>query len=200
MTQNRTRRLVVIAMLSAISTLLMQFTEFPLLGPPLDFLKVEISIVPILFGLFIMGLSSAFVILLLRSLLYLLLFNAGASSMIGLPMNIVALGLFVVFIHFLTKKSQPFTLLRFIVGGGLGTLALTLAMLVLNYFYAIPMYEIFANFRLEYIGMTRVDYLLVGVLPFNLLQGAILTVLSVSILSPMRKMIAQENLRYMKNK
>ena len=70
----RTRKLVLIAMLAAISFILMIFPQFPLI-PAADFLKVEFSIIPILVGLYLFDLPAAFLILVLRSVLKLLLNN-----------------------------------------------------------------------------------------------------------------------------
>ena len=88
-----TRKLAYIAILSAVSFLLLYFS-FPLI-PAADFLKVDFSILPVLIALVIFDFKSAIGVLLLRSLLKLLLNNGGPGSMIGLPMNFVALGVFV---------------------------------------------------------------------------------------------------------
>ena len=73
-----TRRLSTIAILSAISFVLMYF-DFPLL-PAASFLKIEFSILPVLVGLVVMDLPAALGILLLRSVLKLLLNSQGAVS------------------------------------------------------------------------------------------------------------------------
>ena len=52
----RTRKLVLIAMLAAISFILIIFPQFPLI-PAADFLKVEFSIIPILVGLYLFDFS-----------------------------------------------------------------------------------------------------------------------------------------------
>ena len=72
-----TRRLSTIAILSAISFVLMYF-DFPLL-PAASFLKIEFSILPVLVGLVVMDLPAALGILLLRSLLKLLLNSQGSE-------------------------------------------------------------------------------------------------------------------------
>lgn len=167
-TTRRTRKLAYVAMLTALSFLLM-YIQFPLI-PGADFLKIDFSILPILVALLLFNLKASLIILLLRSLLTLLLNNAGPSTLIGIPMNIIALGLFTVAFSILWVKSQH--LKTFVVAALTGTGLLTLAMLALNYFYAVPMYASFANFDInQYIGMTK--YLYGMVLPFNLLQGLI---------------------------
>ena len=163
-----TRRLSTIAILSALSFVLMYF-DFPLL-PAASFLRVEFSILPVLVGLIVLDLPAAFVIILLRSLLKLILNNQGVSTYIGLPMNIVALGVFVLTFGLIWKKDR--TPIRFALASLAGTIGLTLAMLVLNYVYAVPLYSKFANFDIEKIlGLS--NYLLTMVLPFNLIEGVI---------------------------
>ena len=129
-----TRRLSTIAILSAISFVLMYF-DFPLL-PAASFLRIEFSILPVLVGLIVLDLPAAFVIILLRSLLKLILNNQGVSTYIGLPMNIVALGVFVLAFGLIWEKDR--TPIRFVLASLAGTIGLTLAMLVLNYVYAVP--------------------------------------------------------------
>ena len=166
-----TRRLSTIAILSAISFVLMYF-DFPLL-PAATFLKIEFSILPVLVGLVVMDLPAALGILLLRSLLKLLLNSQGVNTYIGLPMNIVALGVFVIVFGLIWKKER--STLRFLLASLVGTIGLTSAMLVLNYVYAVPLYAQFANFDIrEIIGLS--NYLMTMVLPFNLIEGVIFSV------------------------
>ena len=61
-----TRKLAYIAILSAVSFLLLYFS-FPLI-PAADFLKVDFSILPVLIALVIFDFKSAIGVLLLRSL------------------------------------------------------------------------------------------------------------------------------------
>ena len=166
-----TRRLSTIAILSAISFVLMYF-DFPLL-PAASFLKIEFSILPVLVGLVVMDLPAALGILLLRSLLKLLLNSQGVNTYIGLPMNIVALGVFVIVFALIWKKER--TTLRFLLGSLAGTIGLTVAMLALNYVYAVPLYAKFANFDIgKILGLS--NYLMTMVLPFNLIEGVIFSV------------------------
>ena len=166
-----TRRISTIAILSAISFVLMYF-DFPLL-PAATFLKIEFSILPVLVGLVVMDLPAALGILLMRSLLKLLLNSQGVNTYIGLPMNIIALGVFVIAFGLIWKKEC--STLRFLLASLAGTIGLTSAMLVLNYVYAVPLYAQFANFDIrEIIGLS--NYLMTMVLPFNLIEGLIFAV------------------------
>ena len=166
-----TRRLSTIAILSALSFVLMYF-DFPLL-PAAPFLRIEFSILPVLVGLVVLDLPAALGVLFLRSLLKILLNNQGVSTYIGLPMNIVALGVFVLAFGLIWTKER--TAIRFGLASLAGTIGLTLAMLVLNYVYAGPLYAKFANFDIENIlGLS--NYLLAMVLPFNLIEGVIFAI------------------------
>lgn len=166
-----TRKMAVVAILSAISFLLM-FFDFPIL-PGASFLKLDFSILPILLGLVVLDLGGALSILLVRSALKLLLNNQGVNTYIGLPMNIIAVAVFVIAFALILKKEQ--TTVRFLIASVVGTLGLTLAMLILNYAYAIPLYATFANFDISKI-LGVANYLFAMVIPFNLLEGVVFAV------------------------
>ena len=169
-----TRKLAYIAILSAVSFLLLYFS-FPLI-PAADFLKVDFSILPVLIALVIFDFKSAIGVLLLRSLLKLLLNNGGPGSMIGLPMNFVALGVFVWGLSYFWKKNL--TSKNYILGSVLGTILLTVAMVVLNYIYAVP-----------FIGLYK--YLFAMVVPFNLLEGLIFSVAFALIYAPLKSILVK---------
>lgn len=183
---NKTRRLTVIALLAAISFVLMIFPQFPLI-PGASFLKIDFSFVPVLLGALMLDLKSGYAILLLRSLLKLLLNNEGVNDYIGLPMNIIAMAVLLTVIM-LIVKHQDISAKRYVVGAVLGTLGLTLAMVILNYVYAVPLYAMFANFDIaKTIGLGT--YLLWMVIPFNLIEGAILTAVSGLVYLGLRQII-----------
>ena len=183
---NKTRRLTVIALLAAISFVLMIFPQFPLI-PGASFLKIDFSFVPVFLGALMLDLKSGYAILLLRSLLKLLLNNEGVNDYIGLPMNIIAMAVLLTVIMVIVKR-QDISPKRYVVGAVLGTLGLTLAMVILNYVYAVPLYAMFANFDIaKTIGLGT--YLLWMVIPFNLIEGAILTAVSGLVYLGLRQII-----------
>ena len=170
-TQTNTRKMAYIANLSALSFLLM-YIQFPVI-PSASFLQVDFSILPILVGLVLLDLRSAFVILIIRTLLKLLLNNGGVSTIIGLPMNVIALGIFVLAMALLWYKKPSFK--NYALAAVVGTLGLTLSMFALNYIYAVPLYAKFANFDISAI-LGLGNYLFAMVIPFNLIQGLIFSV------------------------
>lgn len=183
---NKTRRLTVIALLAAISFVLMVFPQFPLI-PGATFLKIDFSFVPVLIGALMLDLKSGYAILILRSLLKVLLNNSGVNDYIGLPMNIVAMGVLLTVIMLMVGHRE-LTVKRFIAGSILGTVGLTLAMVILNYVYAVPLYAMFANFDIKAtIGLGT--YLLWMVIPFNLIEGINLTAVAGLVFVALRRVI-----------
>ncbi|MTB64458.1 ECF transporter S component [Streptococcus sp. zg-86] len=167
-----TRKMALIAILSAVSFLLM-YLKFPLI-PSASFLEIDFSIIPILIGMLALDLGSAFTILLIRTVLKFLFNNSGPSTVIGLPMNIVALAVFLLAFYVIWGKKQ--TIQQYVFATIVGSAGLTLAMLLLNYIYAIPAYAAFANFDIREIIGVR-NYLVGMVLPFNLLQGLLFSLI-----------------------
>lgn len=163
-----TRKLALVAILSALSFLLM-FIQLPLI-PSADFLQMDLSILPILIGLVLLDWKSSLTILVLRSLLKLLLNSQGVQTYIGLPMNILAVSLFVMSFALIWKRNMSNR--TFIQASIVGTLVSTLGMLVANYVYAIPLYAKFAEFDIaKLLGVA--NYMFAMVLPFNLVQGLV---------------------------
>lgn len=172
---NKTRHLTIIALLSAISFVLMVFPQFPIL-PGASFLKIDFSIVLVLMGTLLLGLKQGYLILILRSVLKLLLNNEGPGDLIGLPMNIIGMAIFITIIILVMRRTNV-SKKQFMWGTLLGTLGLTLVMVILNYVYAVPLYALFANFDIRAtIGMGH--YLLWMIVPFNLIEGVILGTVS----------------------
>ena len=90
------------------------------------------------------GLPAALGILLLRSVLKLLLNSQGVNTYIGLPMNIVALGVFCHRICFDLEKGTDTP--SFPTRISSWNYWLDRGYVVLNYVYAVPLYAKFANF------------------------------------------------------
>lgn len=183
-----TRKMALIAILSAVSFLLM-YLKFPLI-PSANFLEIDFSIIPILIGMLVLDLGSAFSILLIRTVLKFFLHNNGPSTVIGLPMNMIAIAVFVLALYGIWSKKQ--TLQRYLLASGVGTIGLTLAMILLNYIYAIPVYAAFAHFDIrEILGVN--NYLFGMVLPFNLLQGILFSLVFYLIYQAIRPILKKPN-------
>ncbi|MCR8967917.1 ECF transporter S component [Streptococcus zalophi] len=167
----KTKQLAHMAILGALSFILM-LLNFPII-PGAEFLKIDFSIIPVLIGLVLFDLKSAYIILLLRTALKFFLNNTGVNDLIGLPMNVVATGIFVlVFALYWNHKRTRKT---YVISSILATTLLTLAMIILNIFYAAPLYATFANFDIgQFIGISK--YIVAMVIPFNIVQGILFSV------------------------
>ena len=170
-TMTNTRKLAHIAILSTLSFLLM-YLQFPLI-PSASFLQFDFSILPVLVGLVMIDLQSALGILILRTLLKLMLNNGGVTTLIGMPMNVVTLGVFLLAMAFIWNRKPSWK--TFVLASVVGTIGLTVAMLVLNYIYAVPLYAQFANFDISAI-LGLGNYLFAMVVPFNLIEGLIFSI------------------------
>lgn len=192
---SKTRRLILIAILAAISTILMIFPTIPMFG---GFMKLDFSIVIVLIGMYLLNIKGALTILLLRSVLKVLLFNSGVADWVGMPMNIIAMTVFISVIWLFTNKNQGLRIKNYVFGAFLGTLAMTAVMALLNWIYAIPLYEKFANFSLQAVGLNLREWIVTMVLPFNLIQGFILAVIAGFVIFPMASYLMQQQLRFKK--
>ena len=177
----KTRKLVFVAILGSLSFLLM-LVSFPIL-PGADFLKLNFSILPILLALTLFDLKAAYAVLFVRSLLKLVLDSGNLADVIGLPMNVIAVAVFVFCFAKFWRHHQTWS--GFLKSSLVGSLCLTLVMLLLNVVYAVPVYAAVMQFDIgEVIGLT--PYLLTMVLPFNLLQGVLFSISFALLLVPMQ--------------
>ena len=72
----------------------------------------------------------------------------------------------------------------------MGTVLLTVAMVALNYIYAVPLYAKFANFDIgQFIGLYK--YLFAMVVPFNLLEGLIFSIAFALIYAPLKSILVK---------
>ncbi len=176
----QTQRLSVIALLAAVSFILMLIGQIPLI-PGATFLKIDFSFIPIFLGAIILDLRAGYGVLLLRSLLKILLDGSGVNDYIGLPMNIIGLAILLLGLYWGMQGGKNWQWRNILIGGAVGTVGLTVSMMVMNVIYAMPLYARFANFDIAKTIGTKV-YLTYMVLPFNLIEGVLLTLLSGFIL------------------
>ena len=90
--------------------------------------------------------------------------------MFGLAINI--LGVLVVVLAFAWIWNKERTHGRFVLATIVGTISLSITMVLVNYVYAIPLYARFMNYDIsKTLGL--VHYLAAMVAPFNLIEGVI---------------------------
>ena len=155
MEPEKTGRLPVMGMLAALGIIL-TYIEVPLPFVP-PFMKIDVSDVPAVIGLFSMGLPAA-------------LFITAQSLGIGEVCN------FFVSLVYLTALRYIYPRSRFM-GWTAAVSAMTAAAAFLNLAVLLPLY--FAAFRInEAQPADMTDYLLMVIIPFNLIKGTAVAVLS----------------------
>lgn len=168
------------AVFAAIATVLMYF-EFPLPFMP-PFLKVDISGAVVLIGAFIFGIGPAITMIGIKDLIHLTQSQTGGSGELADFLMLSTLVIVAVLIYRAHKTRKMAA-----VGCVVGSVAMACMGMLTNYFLIIPFYSavgmpidqilaLCATINPSINGMGA--YLLVGVLPFNLIKGAILTVIT----------------------
>ena len=168
------------AVFAAIATVLMYF-EFPLPFMP-PFLKVDLSGAVVLIGAFIFGIGPAITMIGIKDLIHLTQSQTGGSGELADFLMLSTLVIVAVLIYRAHKTRKMAA-----VGCVVGSVAMACMGMLTNYFLIIPFYSavgmpidqilaLCATINPSINGMGA--YLLVGVLPFNLIKGAILTVIT----------------------
>lgn len=190
MTHHATKRLTILSVLTAISFALTIFPKIAIL-PAASFLKIDFSIVPVFLALSWYGFGSAVLVLVVRTLLKIILFNEGVNTYIGMPVNLMVAIAFVLAVTIAWQvdwfKRYPLVKqgLALVLAMGL----MTLVAILMNIIWAIPLYSSMAHFDIEkFIGIKT--YLWGMVLPFNLIEGAVwylASLATLSLLAPFKK-------------
>jgi riboflavin transporter FmnP len=172
------RRMTVLALLSAISFLLMFALEFPLPGFP-PYLKYDPSDVCGLLAAFSFGPAAGFLVELVKSILF-FLSGKSADGIVGAAAALVAGGTFVVAAgktYALGKRSLILSLL-------VGSVSMTVIMVTANYFIFLPLWGL----PTHQITMP----LVVAMTGFNLVKGVITSILTFTIHQSLKNKIALE--------
>lgn len=189
------RTMTMIAMLGAISMILMMF-EIPLWFAP-SFYEIDLSEVPVLIGTFALGPVAGALIELVKILLKLVIKGTNTAFVGDIANYIIGCALVVpaglVYSHRKTKKNA-------ILGMALGTAVMTVAGCFINAYVLLPAYGQAFGMPIDaLIGMgTAVNpaikglgtFVLLAVVPFNILKGvvvSILTLLLYKYVSPILK-------------
>ncbi|WP_262314570.1 ECF transporter S component [Lacticaseibacillus parakribbianus] len=169
MSSSKLHRLVGVALLAAVGFVLQMFLEFPIL-PAFPFLKLDLSDLTVLLGGLLYGPVGGVMTAFVRSLLHYVLTGGGVINLVGDGASFIAsVGFMWPVVAMMKNKNS---LGRQIGGLVAGTLSLTVIMSVLNWLVIMPMYLAVMNFSL---GMSTLKYVLIGVVPFNLIKGVVVS-------------------------
>ena len=156
----RIKKLVLLAMFTAIAAVLITLVHFPLF-PSAAFLQYDPADVPILIAAFAFGPVAGLIVTVLAS--FIQAFFLGGDGIYGFLMHVIATGILVIVASTIYRKFH--TRPGAVVGLVLGTIAMGVGMMIANHFIT-PFYM--------GVPTEMVDAMLVTViLPFNLLKAGI---------------------------
>lgn len=196
MNSSKIRTMVCVGMLGAISVILMLF-EFPLPFVAPSFYELDFSEVPILIGAFALGPTAGILTELVKILLNLVI-NGTDTAFVGEFANFVMGCAFVIpaALIYQAKKSRK----RAVIGLAAGTVAMSIAAFFINALVLLPAYSKAFGMPIEvFIEMgTAINpaingvwtFVLLAVVPFNLLKGIIVSVITILLykhISPILK-------------
>ncbi|GKQ42738.1 riboflavin transporter [Companilactobacillus sp. RD055328] len=169
-----TRVIIYIAVLGALATLVM-FFEFPIL-PMAPFLKVDLSDVVTIIGGTTFGPVAGILIAFIRSIVNWILKGSGLIGLIGNFAGFIG-SIAVMLPAVLLKNKNVF--LKIIIS----VFSLTIISALVNYFFLMPAYMILADMK---IGMPLMKYILTIVIPFNLIKGSLVMIISMIVYNRMK--------------
>ena len=192
MSNKKLRKMILIAMLGSISTVLMQL-NFPLPALP-PFLKVDFSEIPAVLAIMTMGPIAGISVELLKNVLYWFMSGSPTGVPVGELANFTTGILFIMPIYYIFKRVQSTKGLT--AGLIIGSVSMAVGMSVLNYAVFLPMYSYFLNMP-PYVGDAMFDVIVKGILPFNLIKGALLMVVFLLLYKSLHKWISKQQQQLM---
>ncbi|MGG0642720.1 ECF transporter S component [Sporosarcina gallistercoris] len=188
MNSKKLRVMILVAILGSISTVLMQF-NFPLPALP-GFLKIDFSEIPAVLAVMTLGPVAGILVELLKNILHWFLSGSPTGVPVGEIANFVTGILFIMPIYFIFNKFRNS---RGLTAGLLaGTVSMAAGMSLLNYLVFLPAYTYFLNAP-PVTGDGLYKMIVLGILPFNLIKGAILMAISLLLFKSMQNWISQQH-------
>ncbi len=176
-----TKQLTASGLLAALSVVIM-FLEFNLPFIP-PFLQLDFSDVPALVGAVSISPVVGIAVIIVKNLIHLLMTSTGGAGEFA---NVIMGCCYIIPIALTAKKGG----IKAISGTVAGILAMTAVAMLFNYFILIPWYskvmpiETIINMCSEVNSLidSKLDIIIFGVIPFNLMKGIINTFISFAIL------------------
>ncbi|MGN1401199.1 MAG: ECF transporter S component [Bacillus sp. (in: firmicutes)] len=186
------KKFVVLGMFSSIAYILMML-NFPFPGFP-TFLKVDFSDVPALLAAIIYGPIAGIIVELMKNILDYAMTGSETGIPIGHLANFVTGVSFILPAYFIYKLTASKKGLA--AGLAVSTVFTAIFMSVMNYYVILPAYTIFAGWG-AMSGSEIKQMVTLGVLPFNLIKGALIMVVFLLLFSKLQvwiqKMTPVEN-------
>lgn len=179
---------VVVGMLSSIACILM-LLNFPV--PPFpNFLLVDFSDIPSLIAAVIIGPLAGILVELIKNVLNYFMTGSPTGVPIGQISNFIAgisfiLPTYYLFKQMKTRKGMTISLI-------IGTIFMAFLMSILNYYVILPAYTFFLNTP-AMSAPTAKKLVVTAILPFNLVKGAIISMIFMVIFIRLQKWINRQS-------
>ena len=189
-----TRKIAVIAVMSAIATVIYYF-DFPVPLMP-GFIKLDLSNIISLITGFALGPISGVIVCLLKNVIHILIKGLGTTYGIGDLFDFVTSGAFTLTASLIYRKNK--TKKSAVIASFIGTIVFTLVSLPLNYFVTYPIYArafggmeaIMSAYRAIMPGVKNLfAALCIFNLPFTLIKGLLCTLITILIYKPLSPII-----------
>ncbi|WP_161877965.1 ECF transporter S component [Alkalibacterium sp. MB6] len=166
MTNNKTKKLVGIAILASLAWII-SMLSFPIL-PGTPFLKVDFSDLAVLFGMYVFGPGAGIAIAFIRSLLS----YASTGGEMGFPIGdtaafIATLSFTLPLYYLLIKRGTSHR--NKLLSVGIASVSLTIVMSLVNWLFIAPAYMAVMGFSVG----PMVTYIIYALLPFNMIKGVL---------------------------
>ncbi|GAA0080175.1 ECF transporter S component [Clostridium sporogenes] len=196
MKNSKLNKLVKISVLGTIGFLLM-FIEIPIPIFP-DFLQIDISDIPALVGGFALGPVAGILIEFMKNILHSIF--KGSTVFVGEFANFLVGSVLVGVSSYIYKRDK--TKKGALVGLAIGTICMSLVAGLFNYYVLLPLYEKALNFPIKAIvaignklNPKIVDlksFIFWSIIPFNLLKGAIVSLITSVIYKSVSPILHEE--------
>lgn len=170
---NKVIRICIMAMLTAVSVVLVTTLHFPLI-PAAGFLEYDPADIPVLIGAMMLGPVPGLITLLAACAIQAMTVSA-SNGIIGFFMHFVASSALVLITSLIYRRKK--TVLSLIIGLVAGSLAMTVLMIPLNIIF-IPI--LFPTVTTEVV----IGMLIPAIIPFNLLKAGINSVITFAVFTP----------------
>lgn len=197
MRNKKLNKSIKITLLSVMAFLIM-YIELPIPFFP-EFLKIDVSDIPALIGAFAFGPIEGVVIQLVKNILHGVF--ATKTAFVGELANflvgaVIVITAGVVYRNNKSKKSA-------VVGLALGSIAMSIAAGIFNYYLFLPLYQKVLNIPLEaFVGMAASvnpmvnslwTFILWSIVPFNFIKGIFVSVVTLGVYKSVSPMLHKES-------
>lgn len=169
LSHSRIQRMVGIACLAALAFILMLF-EFPVI-PVASYLKIDFSDVPVLVGTYLYGPLGGVMIAFLKCLIHGMIHGFSVGELIGVFSDFVSSLALLLPFAFAWRQKWSFKK-QLLVGSIIATIVLTIVMSLLNLWVLTPLYMAVWNWKST---LPVAQLVAMGVLPFNIIKGVLVT-------------------------